>query len=121
LKKIDAFAAVTGLPPDPETSVMMAQKYEYGQGVEQNYKQAFVWYEKAAKAGNPYACGRVSHFLEFGLGVDKNIKEAYRWLKVAIKVGKHSGFIQRYEHDLEQFERNHENDPDSWLTKAKGS
>ena len=57
----------------------LAEMYENGIGVKQNYAEAIKWYREAANAGNKYAQFRVGWFYEQGLGVRKNMAEAARW------------------------------------------
>jgi TPR repeat protein len=49
--------------------------------------QAFRWYMKSAKLGNPEAQLRVGKMYSFGLGIKKNTQKAIFWYKQSAKRG----------------------------------
>ncbi|MFV2059752.1 MAG: tetratricopeptide repeat protein [Gammaproteobacteria bacterium] len=49
--------------------------------------QAFKWYMKSAKLGNPEAQLRVGKMYSFGLGIKKNTQKAIFWYKQSAKRG----------------------------------
>ncbi len=51
--------------------------YRDGDGVQQDYAEAFKWFEKAAKKGHGSALNEVGFAYEFGKGVEKNYEKAY--------------------------------------------
>lgn len=61
--------------------------YAEGRGVEADPKEAFRWYEKAAKNGSAEAQYRLGVCYETGKGVDKNIEKATAWYKRAAEKG----------------------------------
>lgn len=68
---------------DVDAQIRLAQVYEYGIGVKQNYTQALQWYQKAAKQNESYA--------QFELGMqyylDGNAKRAVNWFEKAANQG----------------------------------
>ena len=54
-----------------------------GQGVEQDYEQAFAWYSKSAEQGDSEAQVNVGYMYENGLGTKKNMKEAFNYAQLA--------------------------------------
>ena len=61
--------------------------YSKGQGVTQDYKQAFYWYKKAAKQGNAGAQLNLGFMYSKGQGVPQNHKQAFYWFKKAAEQG----------------------------------
>ena len=70
--------------------------YYYGLGVEQNYKKAFEWIEKALKQDNPYSsngiCFPIVHYLlgdmyYFGQGIKQNYTKAFEYFEKAANQG----------------------------------
>lgn len=57
--------------------------YEKGQGAQPNYREAAVWYRKAADQGDKRAAVGLGRLYEHGLGVDKNPAEAFTWFAKA--------------------------------------
>lgn len=53
--------------------------YEKGWGVDQDLKQAMVWYQKAAQQGNGPAFNSIGNFYRTGSGVKADPKQAYEW------------------------------------------
>ena len=68
----------------------LADRYYYGDGVDENlteaerWKEAVKWYEKAADNGNAAAQYALADRYYYGDGVDENLTEAERW-KEAVK------------------------------------
>jgi len=61
--------------------------YEKGEGVKQNYTEAFNWYKLAAKNGNADAQYNLAMLYYEGKGICKNDKEAFKWLQEAAAKG----------------------------------
>ena len=61
----------------------IATRYESGDGLEQDYTEAFAWYSKAHKLGHPHAIYRVGKFFENGVVVNKNLDMAIKKYKLA--------------------------------------
>jgi len=55
--------------------------YNYGQGTEQNYAEAFKWFHDAAVAENQYAMFALGDLYYYGKGVDKDVEKAFRWYR----------------------------------------
>ena len=67
--------------------------YETGQGVPQDYKQAVIWYQKAAEQEYPRALSILGVMYVEGKGVPQNYKIAYILLNLAASKGSDSGAI----------------------------
>jgi len=61
--------------------------YKAGKGVNQDYKEAFKWYEKAAIQGNSKAKLEIGEMYQFGQGLNKDYKEAFKLYKEASTQG----------------------------------
>lgn len=55
--------------------------YNYGQGTEQDYTEAFKWFQNSAAAGNQYAMFALGNLYFYGKGVDKNTEKAFHWYR----------------------------------------
>ena len=53
--------------------------YETGQGVPRDYEQAFNWYLKAAKQGDPMAEYVIGTMYNYGRGVVQDKSQAALW------------------------------------------
>lgn len=73
---------------DAGAQAQLAMIYEHGVGVPRDYRQAHLWYQKAAMQAGP-AASRAQHSLgrmyELGLGVAKDNREARHWYRLANK------------------------------------
>jgi TPR repeat protein len=65
----------------------LGDRFFYGQGVIQDYEQAFFWYKKAADQGDKHAESRVGYCYKEGLGVDRDEEAAMQWYLKAAKKG----------------------------------
>jgi TPR repeat protein len=54
--------------------------YEKGHGVDQNYREAFKWFQRSAVGGDVFAQFRLALLYIQGLGVEENYHEAKMWL-----------------------------------------
>jgi alpha/beta superfamily hydrolase len=61
--------------------------YDSGQGVEQDAKQAVVWYRKAAEQGNANAQANLGIMYARGQGVERDAKQAVVWYRKAAEQG----------------------------------
>ena len=61
--------------------------YEYGDGVAQDYAEAFKWYSLAAEQGNARAMNSVGHCYYNGYSVPVDYTEAFRWFKKSADAG----------------------------------
>ena len=66
---------------------MVGRMYEQGQGVAQNYGEAYKWYRLAADKGNADAQFSLGKMYANGLGVPPNGREAYKWYDKAAEQG----------------------------------
>jgi len=69
------------LAGDVLTQLQLGAKYDSGDGVRQNLKEAFKWYEMAAKAGNPVAQNNLGDFYLRGEGVKKDYAKALQFFQ----------------------------------------
>ena len=68
---------------DAEAQFRIGQAYAFGQGFNQNFENAFEWYEKAAKQGHAKAQTALALLYGFGEGTTANENEAIKWLDKA--------------------------------------
>ena len=55
--------------------------YNYGQGTEQDYTEAFKWFQSSAAAGNQYAMFALGNLYNYGKGVEKDVTKAFHWYR----------------------------------------
>lgn len=55
--------------------------YNFGYGTEQNYAEAFQWFQKAAAADNSYAQYSLGSLYYYGNGTVQNYEKAFEWFK----------------------------------------
>lgn len=72
---------------DSTAQFQLGVKYYKGDGVEQNYEEAFKWFIKSAENGNSKAQYNLAVMYESGEGVDIDIEEARKWYKKAVDNG----------------------------------
>lgn len=77
-------AAQTG---SPVAQVELANRYQDGTGVLQNYATAAQWYEKAAEQGDPSAQNGLGKLYHAGFGVTRDVSAALHWLSLAANSG----------------------------------
>lgn len=65
----------------------LADKYEHGLGVPQDYRQALAWYSKSAAKGNCVAQYSLGMMHKQGLGVPANNAEALGWFQKSARQG----------------------------------
>lgn len=97
-------AELDTVPVDAQALVKLGQAYETGNGVAQNYQEAFRAYRKAADAGDPYACSRLAFFFQYGMGVANDLAQALHWREKAVEVSASKPALQAgYKEQLEEF------------------
>jgi len=69
----------------------LAFLYTKGKGVPQDYKKAFYWREKAAKAGDLNSQYHLGRFFQLGNGVEMDLSKAKYWYEKAAKKGDVNG------------------------------
>jgi len=72
---------------DARASFLIGLSYDYGHGVEQDYKEAVKWYHKAADAKIEDACLNLGTLYEKGCGVEQDYKEAAKLYRKAAELG----------------------------------
>jgi TPR repeat protein len=64
--------------------------YYSGQGVNQDYKKALVWFTKSAEQGDATSQKNLASMYFNGYGADKNYIKAYKWFLLAGVNGNYS-------------------------------
>ena len=72
---------------DAEAQNNLGLMYDLGQGVEQDYKKAIEWYEKAAEQGYAKAQYNLGIIYHKGQGVEKDYVQAVMWYEKAAEQG----------------------------------
>ncbi len=71
--------------------------YQAGDGILQDYKQAFTWFEKAANLGDAEAQLMLGLMYEDGEGVAQDYIEAHKWFNLSAAQGNESSRKSRDE------------------------
>ena len=71
----------------------IAELYENGWGVAQDYGKALEWFHKAADAGNTDAMINLGRLYEHGLGVAQDYGKALEWFRKAADAGNTDAMI----------------------------
>ena len=66
------FQLQAGSKPDPANELKMARMFFYGQGEEQDYNKAEMWYGLSAAHGNSMAKYELGKMYLYGIGIEKN-------------------------------------------------
>lgn len=72
---------------NPIAQFVLGSRYERGDGVEQNYREAASWYLKAAEQGDRDAQYHLGLMHYHGRGMKKAPLEAYMWFEIAAANG----------------------------------
>jgi TPR repeat protein len=72
---------------DSEAQSHLGSLYYVGNGVEQNFISAFLWYKKAADQGNVDAQYSIGNMYLLGEGIEQNNEEAGKWYTLASEQG----------------------------------
>jgi len=72
---------------DSEAQSYLGSLYYVGNGVEQNFISAFLWYKKAADQGNVDAQYSIGNMYLLGEGIEQNNEEAGKWYTLASEQG----------------------------------
>ena len=72
---------------DAEAQTNLGAMYYNGQGVEQDFKEAIKWFQKAADLGFSNAQSNLGMMYERGQGLEQDFKEAVKWYQKAAKQG----------------------------------
>ena len=65
----------------------MGECLYYGEGVPQDYKKAFYWYEKAANSGDSDAQFGLGLMYHYGEGIPQDFEKAFYWYEKAANLG----------------------------------
>ena len=68
-------------------SYNIGNMYRYGVGVELDYAQAMVWYEKSADLGYATAMNAIGYMYNWGEGVEQNYAKAMEWYIKSANLG----------------------------------
>jgi TPR repeat protein/serine/threonine protein kinase len=84
----------------------LGEMAQFGQGMEQNYREAAYWYEKSHAAHYPDAAARLGYLTEFGHGVSEDKQKALTLFKAAEKGGSNLGryHLGRYYFNNKQYQ-----------------
>jgi TPR repeat protein len=69
------------------TQFNLGVMYRKGEGVEQDFKEAIKWYQKAADQGEANAQYSLGVIYEMSKGVEQNYVTAYAWASIAATNG----------------------------------
>jgi TPR repeat protein len=72
---------------DPDVMYLTGLMFDRGEGVPQDYKEAFRWYVLAAAAGQPAAMNSLGLMYALGHGVSQDHSEAMKWWTKAAESG----------------------------------
>ena len=72
---------------DTDAMLLLGTMYATGEGVIQDYKEAFKWFRKAAELGYVKAMYRLGGMYANGRGVIEDDKEAVKWYRKAAELG----------------------------------
>lgn len=83
------FPGQTMKPQDMRSYVWyrIGKMHYYGFGTEQDYTEAFKWFEKAAVMGNKFAQFSLANLYYYGNGVEQNYEKAYKWYMKSAEQG----------------------------------
>ena len=70
-----------------ESQKMLASLYYKGDEFQQDFEQAFYWFQKAANQGDPDSQHMIAHMFSTGKGVQQDFKQAVYWFRQASRKG----------------------------------
>lgn len=70
-----------------EAQIRIGDMYYEGEGVPQDYKEALIWYRRAAEQGSSEAQEKIGLMYYIGFGVPQDYKKSYAWLNIAASQG----------------------------------
>ena len=70
-----------------DAQAIMGVLYQNGQGVAQDYTQAALWYDRAARQGHAIAQVNLATLYRYGAGVPSDYIESWAWLDTAAGAG----------------------------------
>ena len=72
---------------DAQSQFEIGWMYANGDGLEQDFKEAAKWYQKAANQGDAYPQFHLGWMYANGQGVEQDFKEAFKWYQKAADQG----------------------------------
>jgi Sel1 repeat len=72
---------------NPHAEARLGYLLTVGQGVEQNYQEAKMWFLRAVEKNQPLAQKKLGELYEEGLGVSQSFNEAIKWYRKAAQQG----------------------------------
>lgn len=72
---------------DLKAQLALAYAYKNGNGITQNYNEAYKWFKKSAEGGNVWAQHDLGVMYEKGVGCEQNEVEAVKWYMKAAESG----------------------------------
>ncbi len=72
---------------DAEAQFYLGVCYRDGEGVQQDYRQAFQWFKKSAEQGDAAAQYCLGSCYSFGNGVQQDYKKAFEWFEKSAEQG----------------------------------
>jgi TPR repeat protein len=73
---------------DAPAQCFLGPRYDYDEGVTEDYAEAVRWYRLAAEQGNASAQAGLGLMYASGMGVPEDLVLAYMWLNLAAAQGK---------------------------------
>lgn len=81
---------------DADAQLQLADMYYTGNGLKQDYTQAFLWYRRAAQQGNMNAQYKLGNIYLMGEGIEQDDVQAAQWYERAAEQG-HEAARHNYE------------------------
>lgn len=82
-----AYELYQKIPDNTSAQVRIGYMYEAGQGVNQDYAEAFRWYRRAAEQGEAIGQNNLGNMYSDGKGVTKDYAESAKWFKKSADQG----------------------------------
>lgn len=82
-----AYELYQKIPDNTSAQVRIGYMYSNGQGVSQDYAEAFRWYRRAAEQGDVWGQNNLGSMYAGGEGVTKDYAEAAKWFKKSADQG----------------------------------
>ncbi len=78
------YSLAAKMSDNPDAEFAMAQMYFHGRGVSQDYAEAFILFDKAARKGHRIAQHLLGAMYEEGWADGRDLVEAYKWYTLAL-------------------------------------
>ena len=106
---------------DAEAQNELGDCYYYGEKVEENKDQAFIWYKKAAEQGDADAQYSLGWCYENGEGVVRDAQQALMWYKKSAENGNTEAqeiLISRYNYGVGVWKKNDDDENDGNIDES---